>query len=69
MTMLASLKNLWGYIADTALGNAICCHLMPSVMSSMFALLSMFAQNAMPAHACSMTHHTDNMIALQLWLP
>ena len=33
------------------------------VMSSMFAFLSMITQLAMPDHACSMTHHTDSMIA------
>ena len=32
-------------------------------MSSMFAFPSMITQNAMPDHACSMTHHTDSMIA------
>ena len=32
-------------------------------MSSMFAFLSMIIQIAMPDHACSMTHHTDSMIA------
>ena len=32
-------------------------------MSSMFAFPSMITQNAMPDHACSMTHHIDSMIA------
>ena len=32
-------------------------------MSSMFAFPSMITQNAMPDHACSMTHHTNSMIA------
>ncbi|DBA75533.1 TPA: hypothetical protein ACH3X2_14287 [Trebouxia sp. C0005] len=36
-------------------------------MSSMFAFPSVISQDAMPDHACSMTHHTDSMIACA-WL-
>ena len=31
-------------------------------MSSMFAFPSVITQNAVPDHACSMTHHTASMI-------
>ncbi len=33
------------------------------VMSSTFAFPSVITQDATPDHACSMTHHTDSLIA------